>query len=38
MRAQDQLSLLNEINALIEADQEVAGSLSKLQEQLDARG
>ncbi len=38
MRAQDQLSLLNEINGLIEADQEVAGSLSKLQEQLDARG
>jgi hypothetical protein len=37
MRAQDQLSLLNEINGLIEADQEVAASLSKLQDQLDAR-
>ncbi|MDP7591621.1 MAG: hypothetical protein QF552_02780 [Litorilituus sp.] len=38
MRAQDQLSLLNEINGIIEADQEVAGSLAKLQEQLNARG
>ncbi|MBA6389920.1 hypothetical protein H4J38_03900 [Colwellia sp. BRX10-3] len=38
IRARDQLSLLNEINGLISADQEVAGSLSKLQEQLDARG
>ena len=38
IRAKNQLSLLNEINGLIEADQAVAGSLSKLQEQLDARG
>ena len=38
MRASEQMSLLNEINALISADQEVAGSVSKLQEQLNARG
>jgi outer membrane murein-binding lipoprotein Lpp len=38
MRATDQFSLLNEINGLINADQEVAESLNQLQEQLDARG
>ncbi|TWX56856.1 hypothetical protein [Colwellia hornerae] len=38
IRAKDQISLLNEINGLIQADQEVADSLNKLQEQLDARG
>ncbi|AZQ85936.1 hypothetical protein EKO29_19205 [Colwellia sp. Arc7-635] len=38
LRAKDQLALLNEINGLIEADQDVAESLINLQEQLDARG
>ena len=38
IRAKDQLALLNEINGLIEADQEVAEVLVNLQEQLDARG
>lgn len=38
LRAKEQLTLLNEINGLIEADQDVAESLISLQEQLDARG
>ena len=38
MRAQEQVTLLSEINGLIEADQEVADNLTKLQEQLDTRG
>lgn len=37
IRAKEQLTLLNKINALIEADQAIAGDLTKLQEQLDAR-
>ncbi len=38
MRAKEQIVLLNEINGLIEADQEVARNLAELQEQLDAQG
>lgn len=37
MRAQEQVSLLDEINGLITADQEVAENLTKLQKNLDAR-
>jgi hypothetical protein len=37
IRAQEQVSLLDEINGLITADQEVAESLTKLQKNLDAR-
>lgn len=37
MRAQDQIGLLDEINSLITADQEVVESLAKLQKDLDAR-
>jgi hypothetical protein len=37
MRSQEQIGLLNEINGLITADQDVAESLTKLQNNLDAR-
>jgi len=38
LRGKDQLFLVEELNSLIEADQEVAENLSKLQEQMNARG
>jgi len=38
INTKDQLFLLDELNSIIEADQEVAENLNKLQEQMNARG